>query len=356
MIEPRPTALIRCDASGRIGYGHIVRCVALAEQIQRDWKWRTIFAIAEDADGIRFAIQRGLTVEALPENIDLEGEGLWLLMLVEKYKASALVLDVRSELSRESVNVIRETGTLIVSIDDISQRRLEADFAFYPPIPQVGKMNWENFDGQLNSGWQWILMPMQFAEQAIKTNAHHIERPSILITMGGSDPEGLTLKVLAAIDSMNEKFTTRIVIGAAFMHNDELLKLLSTAQRSYEIIRSPLSMASVMAEADLAISSFGATAYELACMGVPAIYLCLSADHACSATVLDQAGVADNLGEHFNLSAVDIRAALQRWLTHDNLRLQASDRGRRLVDGQGVVRIAKVINDAWRKRQHNFSN
>ena len=37
------------------------------------------------------------------------------------------------------------------------------------------------------------------------------------------------------------------------------------------------------ASADLAVASFGVTAYELAAVGVPAVYLCLTDDHAESA-------------------------------------------------------------------------
>lgn len=355
MIGSRQTALIRCDASTRVGYGHIVRCVALAEKMQHDWQWHVIFAITEDAGGIRYATQHGFAVESLPEPADAQREGEWLSSLVERHHASALILDVRSELPRDAVRAIRDAGTLVVSIDDISERRIAADLAFYPPVPQVSEMDWRGFDGQLHTGWPWIMMPPQFAAQAVNDKPSSKEMPSLLITMGGSDPAGLTLKVLAAIDAMSEAFTTRVVLGAGFTQHDALSDWLANARRPYEILRNPPSMAAVMADADLAIASFGATAYELACIGVPALYLCLSADHARSATALDAAGVAVNLGEHDKVSAIDIRTALQRWLQDAGMRAQAGERARQLIDGLGAARIASAIHESWRVRQHEFA-
>lgn len=355
MIKSRRTALIRCDASTRIGYGHIVRCIALAEQMQRDFNWHVIFSITEDAGGIHYAQKHGFQVESLPGPLESHREGKWLVSVANRVDASALILDVRSELPCDTVQKIRNNGTLVVSIDDISERRLGANLAFYPPIPQVSKMDWSGFDGKLLIGWPWIMMPTQFAVRATCEKAKKTELPSVLITMGVSDPEGLTLKVLASIDSLSEEFTTRIVLGTAFTHNDLLSNWLATSLRSYEILRDPPSMAAVMSEADLAIASFGVTAYELACVGVPAIYLCRSADHALSAMVLDQAGAGVSLGEYSKVSAIDIQKKLQNWLVNAEARGQSGERGRHLIDGKGAVRIARAIDEAWHKRHRKLS-
>ena len=104
----------------------------------------------------------------------------------------------------------------------------------------------------------------------------------------------MTLSALRAIDSLTHPFEATIVLGKAFMHQPALDDLLATARRQYRVLRDPASMAEVMAESDLAIASFGVTAYELAVMGVPAIHLCLTDDHAQSASAMADAGASVN--------------------------------------------------------------
>ena len=361
-------ALIRCDASTRVGYGHLMRCMALADTMRATARWTVIFAIAEDDAAAERVRAAGFTVEqlyassSLPSyasvnavdhlnqikhvnSINQATEGEWLQQMAERHQASVLVLDVRSSLSRADVSKIRHEGTLIVSIDDISERRLEADLAFYPPIPQVDAMDWSEFSGQLHSGWDWIMMPAKFAAQKIQqqdTDMPHA-LPRLLVTMGGSDPAGLTFPVIEALEALPQAFDTRIVTGSAFAHQAQLHERLKTAQRHYTLISNPADMPAVMADTDLAIASFGATAYELACLGIPAVHLCLSADHASSASSLHQAGAARVLGEYKNISVEQIRAALENLLIHPEQLIDMRERSHDLIDGCGLDRILHTI-------------
>ena len=54
--------------------------------------------------------------------------------------------------------------------------------------------------------------------------------------MGGSDPAGLTLKVLHAIDSLKNIFDTNIIIGPEFSDISKLNRFLSSSKRQYKII------------------------------------------------------------------------------------------------------------------------
>jgi len=346
------TVLIRCDVSARIGYGHLVRCLALAEAMQESGRWEVIFAIGEDQGGVETARSRGFRVEKLHDTSDPNAEEKWISLLVERHQCQLLVADIRTKLSASVLQSIRYSGVKIALIDDISDRRLSADIAFYPPIPQIAELDWSNFEGQLNVGWEWILMPPLFAaehakqkQMTAKVAAIDNERtvPRLLVTMGGSDPAGLTLTVLQAIDSITEEFEVTLVVGKAFTHTNPLNALLATARRNYRVLNNPPSMAAVMADADLAIASFGATAYELAAMGVPAIHLCLTDDHARSASALAAANASVNLGQYSSVNHVKIQSAIRNWLSDPDSRKNAGQTARTLVDGNGVYRVTQSL-------------
>jgi spore coat polysaccharide biosynthesis protein SpsF len=341
-----PTVLIRCDASPAIGYGHLMRCLALAGQMQSSGQWKVIFAMAEDIGGIDRVRAQGFIVERLRSRSQPHAESDWLSLLVERHQAEILVLDVRNELSRSDLNRIRATGVTIVCIDDLSERRLAANLVFYPPIPQVKQLDWTGFMGQCHSGWEWIMMPPQFAAERAAHPHVTRDRARLMVTMGGSDPAGMTLQAIDALDTLDGDFDTEIVIGSAFMHIAALQQQLNNARRSYQLTVNPPSMATVMARADLALASFGATAYELACLGIPAVHLCLSEDHVQSASALADAGAAINLGLYSEVTPIQLRGQVAQLLGDGQRRQRMGDAARALVDGDGTRRIIKALNSS----------
>ncbi len=357
----KKTVLIRCDASARVGYGHLVRCLALAEAMRDSGRWEIIFAITEDQGGVEVARSRGFVVEHLRANmgqeVDSTSEGRWLSLLTERHSASLMVLDIRTNLTAAAVRSISYGGVKIAVIDDSSERRLSSDIAFYPPVPQLEKLNWDGYEGQIKAGWEWILMPTTFAaERVCKDAAMGPLEPTqtlnstcrVLVTMGGSDPAGLTLGVVRAIDTMAEAFDVTLVIGKAFTFENELKSLLKSASRTYQLFHNPPSMAAVMRHSDIAIACFGATAYELAAMGIPAIHLCLSEDHSQSATALASAGAAINLGTHSGVNAAQIRNALRNWLNEPHARKQVGKTAHTLIDGAGIHRVSIALDDLFK--------
>jgi len=100
-----------------------------------------------------------------------------------------------------------------------------------------------------------------------------------------------------------------------------------------------------MADADLAIASFGATAYELAAMGVPAIHLCLTDDHAHSASALAAANASVNLGVYSSVNHAQIQSALRNWLRDPESRKNAGQTAHTLIDGNGVSRATQSLEE-----------
>jgi spore coat polysaccharide biosynthesis predicted glycosyltransferase SpsG len=334
-----PSILFRCDASAEIGFGHLVRCLALADELHRRAAIPASFALRETSSGSGLVREHGHNVFFLPS---VPGDyGAWLAETMRHVNAKILVVDVRDDLSRSQLERVRAAGRLVVLLDDISDRRFAADLAFYPPVPQVAGADWSTFRGERFVGWEWIILRSQFAAPS---NRQPSSGRSLLITMGGSDPAGLTLQAVRAVELADSACDPVIVLGSGFQHKSALLELVATARRPFTIRENVSDMRALMIHSDLALCSYGMTAFELAASRVPAIYLCLSADHAQSASALANAGVGLSLGVFSDVRDEVLAQTLSALLADPAHRAQMSEKGPRLIDGHGARRIAELLS------------
>jgi len=331
------TALIRCDASPEIGLGHLVRCLSLAEVFEKRYGVNPVFAMRLDplVDRVMPKRYQAITV---PRS---ESQGTWLVEQVRQYGARLLIVDVRDDLTRWELQAIRSDGIRVVVIDDLSDRRLAADLAFYPPVPQVRNADWSGFTGEVFCGWQWVILRPDLPQAA---RAGPAERLRLLVTMGGSDPAGLTLQAVRALELVDLEFAATVLLGPGFAHhNDALNHLLSRTRRRFVVRRGPNDMPAVMARADLAVCSFGVTAYELSAAGIPAIYLCLTPDHAESASALAKEGMGVSLGVFDAVTHNQLAATVRDLLLNRQRRERMRDQARRGIDGLGAARVAATL-------------
>jgi CMP-N-acetylneuraminic acid synthetase/spore coat polysaccharide biosynthesis predicted glycosyltransferase SpsG len=97
----------------------------------------------------------------------------------------------------------------------------------------------------------------------------------VLVTFGGTDPAGLTFKVLDVLSAQRELPLT-VVAGrglARYAELEQRVAALREAGRDVLLYRDVPLMSELMAGADVAFTSAGRTLYELAHMGVPAVVL-----------------------------------------------------------------------------------
>lgn len=347
MNHAGPSILIRCDGSSEIGLGHVSRCLVLADEFRTRHDCAVTFAMRRDALGVRLCEERGYrVVRGLTPN--LPDQGVWLRDLCQAIHAEVVVLDVRDELPRAIVQRLRDEGRLIVTIDDPTERRLDADLAFYPPIPQLQSIDWLGFSGKRYAGWEWVVTRQEFSHPSRRPVSSH--RPVILVTMGGSDPAGMTAKVVEGINRVERECEMLIVLGPGF-HDDHALNVqLERASHSYTVKRHVTKMWEVMSQADLSVASFGGTAYELAAMQVPSVLIGLTKDHVTSASAFVKEGMAICLGQHEQVTPQMIAEAVSS-LMADPIRLeQMRARAKHLMKDGGSQRIVDTIVEEWKHR------
>ena len=110
---------------------------------------------------------------------------------------------------------------------------------------------------------------------------------------------------------------------------------------------SPGSLVDVLPDIDLAITTAGLTAYELACAGVPQLAIAIATNQRRVVRGLDKSDLALCLDLTSGDSPAQIPAALER-LRDAGLRGSLAERGRKTFDGQGSRRAAIALMERYR--------
>ena len=256
---------------------------------------------------------------------------------------------IRTGLTPYSVMRLRGTDTIVVAIDDGSARRLSADATFYPPVPQVFALDWDLAEREPSVGWEWVAL----GQNELPPRKPRGVAPNVLVSMGGADPLGLTMPAVRALAGLNEKMNVTVVLGPSAP--PELEDKVAKAAPQFRVRRNPKNMPQLMAGADIALVTFGVTAYELGAMGVPAIYIPLNEDHAASASAFVKAGMGVSLGTPASLTEGQVGEAVLQLLEDEELRRSMSAAGRMNLDGRGAARIAARITQLLEERAAAFA-
>ena len=328
-------ALIRCDGGGKFGYGHVKRMVSLARALRDREGIGSVFALNGTPEAAEPIYRAGFAATLL-------GGAQTLETLVETNNPDLMLLDCREGPSRFELAGLAQRVRLTAVIDDASERRLSADLAYYPPVPQAAALDWSSSRCAPRIGWEWSLLGSNQTAPSRPPGG----RTSLLVTMSGNDPLGLTLRCARALAKLDPVFRARFVIGPGVQDRSALARQIVALRSNFETIEGADTLATEFAGADLALAAFGVTAYELAAFGVPALYLCLSEDHALSASAFEQVGMGASLGVADTAQDEDIARGVWKLLNDPAQRRQMRSAGLMTIDGGGTARIAADLAQA----------
>lgn len=338
---------IRADADAKIGTGHIMRCTALAQAWQ-DHGGEVTFISRCESDALRERIQsegfRYIAFDkACPDSYDLKNT-LAILKSESTDQKHWLVLD-GYHFTSEYQKSIRDKGFRLLVIDDMNHLpHYHADILLNQNIHAPNLKYRCDEDTTLLLGTRYVLLRREFLKYRDFKRQIPDRARNILVTLGGADPDNVTLKVIDALKLFEDpKIEVKIVIGPVNSYRDILLQALSSAHFVYDLITSPPNIPELMVWANLAISAGGSTCWELAFMGVPFLTVVLAENQEDIAKELEEAKAALNCGWVHMLSEKQLLNCFEEMMTGRSARASYSAKGRQLVDGLGAGRVIECM-------------
>lgn len=340
------TLIIRTDANASIGTGHLMRCLALA-QAWKDRGGETIFITACESKTLEHRLlNEGFQVINLEcSHPEINGWRLTSRTLM-KYPGAWVVLD-GYQFNSEHQHRIKDAGHPLLVIDDMAHlNHYYADIVLNQNLhAKELKYSCEPYTSLL-LGTKYVLLRREFMEwRNWKRKIPEVAR-KVLVTMGGSDPNNVTLKVIHALRLIElDGMKATIIVGGSNQYYEELKAAVNDSPFPISLEQNVMNMPELMAWADMAISGGGSTCWELAFMGLPDLILIIANNQQAIAERLDASGIVVNLGWNDTPSQSEIVKEVMRLMCDKDTRERMSLQSQQLVDVDGVNRVLMYMKN-----------
>ena len=330
--------VIRADASPEIGTGHVMRCLALAQQ-WRDRGGQVVFAMAESTQAIRARVAaEGCEFVDVPAPVGSMEDCQWLVEYARSRHAAWVVLD-GYRFGAEFHRIVRDAGCRLMCIDDEGRcSEHGAEVILNQNVSATPEMYARSTRSRCLLGPRYALLRREFFPWRDGKRTIAATARSVLVTLGGSTPREAAKTVLAALARIQTReVVVNFVIGGSTASPETIEQTAGSPAVSF--LRNPPNMPELMATADVAISASGATCWELCFLGVPSLLIDIAPNQTPIAECLHRGGYAIHAGAADSLSVNGLATGLQDLMGSQPRRQGLSDRCMSLVDGGGAARV-----------------
>jgi UDP-2,4-diacetamido-2,4,6-trideoxy-beta-L-altropyranose hydrolase len=339
------TLLIRADASVTMGTGHVMRCLALAQAWQ-DVGQQAIFAMADSTPPVRERLRsEGLRVAEVSGEGGSECDLTQTAELARKEHAPVVVVD-GYQFSAHYLRSLKDAGLKVALLDDNGRAgRLSVDLVLNQNI-HAHEGIYENRETytKLLLGTKYILLRREFAGWRGYQRQIRPAGCNLLVAMGGSDPDNVTLRVIEAIDHVDiAELNVAVLLGGSNPHKASISERIGKARCEYRVLADATNMPELIAAADLAVSAAGTASWEYCLLGLPAVLVAIAENQIPAATALHNLTAAVLLEGGTRFPTDKMSALIGQLMNSGKERQSLSRNSQAIVDGKGASRVVSAL-------------
>ncbi|HEX8429346.1 UDP-2,4-diacetamido-2,4,6-trideoxy-beta-L-altropyranose hydrolase [Hymenobacter sp.] len=274
---PLPRLLLRADGNSRIGLGHVMRLLALAE-ILREEAATCVFLIQEPEQELRRQLEAAnFTVVELPVR-PLAEEAAWLVRHV-LFATDVLLLDGYS-FTYSYQQTVRGKAAHLIFVDDLHSFPLAADVVLNP----AGGVVISQYELR-QPGARLLVGPAFAPLRAAFRSAAALPVPAstpdtVLVCLGGADPTHQTQQVVELLLALATVQQVHAVVGSAYARWHELHAWASQQPRLLLHHNLPATnLVELMRQCGAAVCSPSTISYEYCAAGGGLLLLLPVADN-----------------------------------------------------------------------------
>jgi UDP-2,4-diacetamido-2,4,6-trideoxy-beta-L-altropyranose hydrolase len=316
-MNDKPRILFVCEASPELGGGHVMRCLTLARALE--------------ALGGTCAFLAGAGVARILAAFAPD-------MAITQSEAAELVVLDSYRMGREVEDGWRARARALAVIDDLA-RPHHADLVL---DPSYGRHASDYEAPQVLAGPAFALVRPEFAQlrqAAMARRGGPVARG--LVALGLTDVGGITGRTVQALLPRLNGVALDVVVGSGAYSLPALEALAAEGRIGLHV--DSRDMAKLMCGADLAVGAGGASLWERACLGLPAITLIVADNQRDLAMKLDTAGVTRALDARWPGLEDRLGEAWDGLVADSAARVAMGDTSAALCDGLGAGRAAAAL-------------
>ena len=305
------TFIIRVDSSSEIGMGHLVRCLALANDLVKLGAEVVFICRDHYKSGHKLVLEQNFKLYLLDgkeKSTNSSKTSDWLgftqshdafesSKIISKYSKAHVIVD------HYGLDYLWESSISCASmtvIDDLANRPHQCKLL----IDQSLKNTKLDYEKLINGDFEFIGGNIVILRKEF-SYAQTWQGPGtgkLLVCMGGADPFGHTQDILELITSSYKRFTEEqvvseiyVIVGAAFDEISSLEDLMEVSDLNISVIQAPHKVSELMLQSDLCILSCGTMILEACALGVPSIGVVVADNQQSTAEFLEKAGAIELL-------------------------------------------------------------
>jgi len=322
---------IHCKASFTTGMGHVYRQLHLAKVLR----------------------QRGMEIQFFipdyPPTVELLSKNNFSLTIVGKEEGlpkemdtyfDLIILDLQ-DTTQEFISSLRHRAKRIVSFENLGAGRNFVDLLIDCNLDPKESLKVKPGVKPL-FGLAYSVLAVEFEEYHQQKRIFPPALESLLVTMGGTDPNNLTLQLAEVFRQWKKEIAITFVVGPGFKET-ETLKTLTASMQSVQILSNAGNMAELLFSHNAVFCSGGVTLHESLAVGTPAFVINQVPHQREKTRPIERLGAALDLGlpEDFDPKLISGIVEISK-----NQLENMSRKGKALVDGKGIVRVADAIQCA----------
>ncbi|MBC8392236.1 MAG: UDP-2,4-diacetamido-2,4,6-trideoxy-beta-L-altropyranose hydrolase [Deltaproteobacteria bacterium] len=337
--------VIRTDANARMGTGHLMRCLALAQAWQ-DAGGHAAFLTIPFSSILEDRLKsEGMDIVYLSAGFGSSDDALQTAALAKEIDASWIVLD-GYQFDGTYQQALKSNGRKLLFLDDyghvrhycadlVLNQNLYADKGLYA--------NREPYT-QILLGAEYVLLGRHFEKwRGWRREIPEVAR-NVLVTLGGSDPDNVTFGVIEALEQLDGiALEVRVVVGPANPHFQMLRKVAERSTLAIQIFTAVTDMPALMAWADIAISAGGSTCWEIAYMGLPNCTIVIADNQLQVAEILQELGVSTHMGRFDSIDQTDMIQVIRGLVQDKKHRRSMSIQGQSVIPGFGSQNVVRAM-------------
>lgn len=310
--------LILTEGGTRLGYGHLMRCLAIAQGFKAAGI-DSVFYIRGDAEPEKILNEfQWKCIEWLDETPDVNGR----IIILDSYYADEAFC-----------KIIYDKAAQVLFIDDYNRIAYPGGFVLNSVIGAEEMGYPDNDSITYLLGPEYHPLRREFWDVPEKVINREIEK--ILITFGGTDMTNETPGILRFLKDNYPDLEKHVIIGKGFSNFEEIKE--AADDKTVLIMHADAEvMKNEMLECDIAISAAGQTIYELARVGIPSIIKQIADNQENNIKNWERSGCFTTLSSMTDIGLLVNLSYLVRCKNKLEMNM--------IVDGKGIIRTLEYLN------------